>query len=275
MASTEIEQIEVRLVIEAIQARYGYDFRSYSPESIARRVLAAQGRTGVAHLGELIHRLLIDPAFFRVVLSTLTVQVTEMFRDPEFYAVFRRDVVPRLRTYPALKFWHAGCATGEEAYSMAILLREEGLYERSQIYGTDLDVVAVERARSGIYSEDRAEEFSRNYLAAGGKSSLFEYCTAGYQRMTINESIRRNLVFFQHDLAADFALGEMQVIFCRNVALYFDDRLRLRVFEMLLSGLVPGGYLCLGASEVLPLPLRALFEEVAPLSRIFRRRGPQ
>src|SRR5262249_36859813 len=150
------EAIEVRLVLEAIYARYGYDFRGYAPESIGRRVKAALARSGSAHLGELQHRLLTEPSVFASIADVLTVQVSEMFRDPSFYRVFRQRVVPLLRTYPLLKVWHAGCASGEEVYTTAILLQEEDLYERTQIYATDMSEVALEQAREGIYAESQA-----------------------------------------------------------------------------------------------------------------------
>jgi chemotaxis protein methyltransferase CheR len=269
----EVDEIEVNLVLDAIFARYGYDFRHYARASMKRRVLLAQARVGAAHLGELTHQILTDPGSFRAVLSTLTVQVTEMFRDPKFYSTFRNEVVPRLRTYPELKLWHAGCASGEEAYSMAVLMMEEALYERCQIYGTDLDASAIELAKAGVYSEKRAQLFSENYVAAGGKTTLSSFCTMGYKHVTLGEAVRKNVVFFQHDLATDFSLGEMHVILCRNVALYFDATLRDRVFEVFVDSLIPGGFLCLGASEALPNRFRSAFDVLSNEHCIFRRKG--
>lgn len=273
MSPEEVEAIEVRLVLEAIHARYGYDFRDYSAASIQRRVKAALAKTGTPNFGELLHRLLTDPTFFTSVLSCLTVQVTEMFRDPEFFATFRRDVVPLLRTYPQLKIWHAGCASGEEAYTTAILLLEEKLYDRTQIYATDIDASAIERAKEGIYAEGDVAQYSRNYDLSGGKRSFHDYCTRAYSRMSINQAVRDNIVFFQHDLTSDFALGEMNVIFCRNVTLYFTEPLRNRVFDVFAKGLCRGGFLCLGSSESLPTSARNRFIDFVARQRIYRFQG--
>lgn len=268
-----IENIEQRLVLEAIHARYGYDFREYSAESIGRRLKAALSKTGAKNLGDLQHRLLNEPAFFRAVLPCLTVKITEMFRDPDFFLSLRRDVVPVLKTYPQLKIWHAGCATGEEAYSMAILLIEEGLWDRSVIYATDIDMSAISQAKEGVYPDDRIETFVKNYTSAGGRASLDDYITRGYSRMAIRDRLRERVSFFQHDLTTDFALGEMHVILCRNVALYFSAPLRERVARLFADGLCPRGFLCLGTSECIPSGLRHMFEQLPGEHRIFRKRG--
>jgi len=265
------ERIELRLLLEGIHERYGYDFRNYAIDSLTRRVDWARQKVGARNLGDLLHRTLHDEAVFRVLLSQLTVQVTEMFRDPSFYAAFRREVVPLLRTYPEIKVWHAGCASGEEVYASAILLHEEDLYERSQIYGTDIDQSAIDRATSGIYDEERLYEFSENYRRAGGKRTLVDYVTRGYSHFSVDEKLRSNVVFFQHDLTCDHALGEMTVIFCRNVVIYFNEVLRERVFSMLGSGLRQGGFLCLGASETVPTNQRDSFAEFVGSARIWRR----
>jgi chemotaxis protein methyltransferase CheR len=268
----QLEELEFRLILQAIHERYGYDFREYCPETLQRRLHAARVQLGVAHLGELLHRLLREPALFAAVLSCLTIKVTEMFRDPAFYQAFRAEVLPVLRTYPQLKFWHAGCASGEEAYTMAILLAEEGLYERSLIYGTDIDSEAIEKAKEGVYSDEQASVFARNYRESGGLQELSLYLTQAYSRMAINKRLRENVSFFQHNLSSDFAFGEMNVIFCRNVALYFTEPLRERVFGLFLEGLCRGGFLCLGASESLPVKLRDRFDDYVPERRIFRAR---
>src|SRR5829696_4293637 len=217
----EIEQIEVRLVLEAIHAKYGYDFREYSTHSIARRVKAALAKSGTAHLGELMHRLLNEPQFFAGIVDHLTIQVSEMFRDPAFYRTFSERVLPVLRTYPALKIWHAGCASGEEVYTTAILLFEADLYERTQNYATDISMRALDQAKEGVYAVSRAESFAKNYISAGGKRRFEDYYSSGYEHIAVKEALRKNIVFFQHDLSSDYALGEMHVIFCRNVLIYF------------------------------------------------------
>jgi chemotaxis protein methyltransferase CheR len=266
-----VERIEIRLLLEAIHARYGFDLREYAPNSMRRRVYAALAKSGLGNLGELQHRVLVDPNAFAAVLDDLTVRVTEMFRDPSFYRTFRERVVPILRTYPLLKIWHGGCATGEEAYASAILLEEEGLYERSQIYATDLNASALDSARQGIYSAERFQVFAQNYLQAGGKSQLAAHSTQAYDHVALHDSLKRNILFFQHDLVSDHAFGEMHVIFCRNVFIYFDRALRERVLDKMSQSLCPGGFLCLGAGERMPADRR--FTEFAPEERIFRYAG--
>ena len=267
------EDIEIGLVLEAIHARYGYDLRGYAAPSIARRVRSLLARSGLPHLGELQHRLLDDPAFFASSLDELTVQVSDMFRDPDLYVAFRQRVVPILRTYPHVKIWHAGCASGEEVYATAILLAEENLYARCQIYATDLSAAALERAREGIYPEDRAAPFSRNYIDAGGKTRFEDHCCLGYGHIALHEGLRENVVFFQHNLASDYALGEMHVIFCRNVLIYFGSALQERVLSIFSDALCRGGFLCLGRSESLPASLDAQYQAFAARERVFRRRG--
>ena len=268
-----IEEIEVRLVLEAINARYGYDFRDYSPESMRRRVQAAMAHSGAENLGILQHRLLTEPEFFASLLDDLTVQVSEMFRDPAFYSAFREQVVPILRTYPQLKIWHAGCAMGEEVYATAILLSEENLYDRTQIYATDMSGRAVQQAREGIYPASQAGLFSDNYSQSGGKRRLGDYYSSAYGRIAVHEKLKRNVVFFQHDLVSDYALGEMQVVFCRNVLIYFGETLRQRVLGVFADSLCRGGFLCLGGSERVS-PARAdLFADFVTAERIYRRRG--
>jgi chemotaxis protein methyltransferase CheR len=270
--SDETEAIEIRLLLEAIYAKYGYDMRGYAPTSIRRRVLAALDASGLPHLGELQHRILTDADFFAGVLDTLTVRTSELFRDPPFQLAFRQQVVPVLRTYPLLKIWHAGCASGEEVYASAIILGEEGLYDRAQIYATDLSHEALEQARQGIYPAEQLARFTANYREAGGKNDLTSYYTAAYDRIAMRESLRRNVLFFQHDLVSDHAFGEMHVIVCRNVLIYFGPGLKARVLEKLQHSLAPRGFLCLGASEQLaPYSSQSAFGELAAGARIYRR----
>ncbi|MFO7177191.1 MAG: protein-glutamate O-methyltransferase CheR [Pseudomonadota bacterium] len=273
MSPTEVEALELRLLLDAIHERYGYDLREYDRGSIQRRMRAALAKSGLPHLGELLHRVLLDPALFATVLDELTIRVSEMFRNPPFYRVFRERVLPMLRTYPQIKIWHAGCANGEEVYTSAILLVEENLYDRTQIYATDMSRAAIDQAREGTYPEARAAVFAQNYTQSGGLRSFDEYYTAAYGRIVVREALRRNIVFFQHDLVSDYAFGEMQVIFCRNVLIYFTPALRERILHVFAHGLCRGGFLCLGESEHLPPSLSALFESYAPAERIYRRRG--
>lgn len=269
----EAEAIELELVLEAIHRRYGYDLREYVPETVTRRLRAALARSGAAHFGELMHRLLHDPAWFRELLDQLTVQVSDMFRDPPFYLAFRERVVPLLRTYPTLKLWHAGCSSGEEVYATAILLREADLYERAQIYATDVSSKALDVAREGVYALEQALSFAKNYTLSGGVERFDSYYTPAYGRVAMRDELKKNVVFFEHNLATDYAIGEMHVIFCRNVLFYFDKALRRRVLDTFAAGLHRGGFLCLGATEALPDDGARTFRAFAAEQRIFRRAG--
>jgi chemotaxis protein methyltransferase CheR len=199
--------------------------------------------------------------------------VSDVFRDPPFFRAFRERVVPILRTYPLLKIWHAGCASGEEVYTTAILLSEENLYDRAQIYATDMSPKALELARAGVYPEERASEFARNYLESGGKDRLGDYFSRAYGRVVVREGLRRNVVFFQHDLASDQALGAMHVVFCRNVLIYFGTTLRERALATFAGCLERSGFLCLGMSEGLSPVAKDQFAEFAEHERIYRRRS--
>lgn len=267
-----VEDIEVRLVLEAIYQRYGYDFRDYSADSIRRRIQTLLAKSGLAHLGELQHRLLVDREFFGSLVDDLTVQVSGMFRDPRFFRVFRERVVPMLRTYPHLKIWHAGCAHGEEVYTTAIVLFEENVYERAQIYATDMSGRALDLAKEGVYEDSDLEASCVRYQEAGGKADLRDYFSAGYGRIAVKEFLRKNVVFFQHDLVSDSDIGEMHVVFCRNVLIYFGPSLRERVLATFARALCRGGFLCLGASERVPAPQLAIFSEFAGPERIYRSR---
>jgi chemotaxis protein methyltransferase CheR len=238
-----------------------------------RRVTVAAAKIGAKHLGELQHRLVCEPEMFSAILDVLTVRVTEMFRDPAFYRALRELVIPVLRTYPQLKIWHAGCASGEEVYATAILLNEAGLYDRAQIYATDMSSVGVEQARDGVYPESMLGDFTRNYLESGGEQDFSKYWSRAYGSASILPALKKNVHVFQHDLVSDYSLGEMQLIFCRNVLIYFGEELRQRVFELFADGLARGGFLCLGASEGLPTQQRANYQEVSGAARIYRQRS--
>jgi chemotaxis protein methyltransferase CheR len=269
-ADNDGETIEVRLLLEAIRARYGYDLRGYAPASIRRRILNALATSGLGNLGELQHRVLHEPQCFAAVFDHLTVRVSEMFRDPGFYATFRGQIAPILRTYARLNIWIGGCATGEEAYSVAILLTEEGLYDRAQIYATDLSATALEQAKQGVYAADQLTTFIENHRRAGGRASLSEFYTAAYDRIAMREALRRNILFFQHDLVGDHVFAEMNVILCRNVLIYFGAELRERVVTKFSQSLCRGGFLCLGSSERLSRAAQRMFTTFAAEERIYR-----
>jgi len=244
-----LEDLEVSLLLEAIDKRYGYDFTNYAPASLRRRLNHFLTLTGCGAISELIPGLLRDPEFFRTLISVLSVPVTEMFRDPFVYQAIRRDVLPFLRTYPHLKIWHAGCATGEEAYSMAILLHEEGLAGRCLIYATDFDERSLAKAREGIFPLARIKEYTENYNKSGARGSLSEYYHAGYDSIILRQELRDSIVFANHNLATDSVFGEMQFILCRNVLIYFGRTLQDRVLTLFMNSLCPGGFLCLGTKE--------------------------
>jgi len=273
MTPDETETLEVQLLIEGIRRKYGYDLGQYDPGSMRRRLLSAMVRNGAAHLGDLQHQVLTNRELFFTVFDQLTVQVSDMFRDPSFHRAFRTRVVPLLRTYPQLKIWHAGCAGGEEVYAMAILLLEENLYERTQVYATDVSAAALDRAKEGVYPEASYTVFAKNYAESGGTARFDDYCSRAYGRMALSEALRKNIVFFQHDLATDYALGEMHVILCRNVLIYFGGELRERVLRMFSQSLTRNGILCLGSSEALPQSCRATFADYIASERVYQLRA--
>jgi chemotaxis protein methyltransferase CheR len=268
-----VEEIEIQLLLEAIYLKYGYDFRSYSKASLRRRVEHHVMMQCYSNVGALIHDILHDGGAFSTLLSSLTINVTEMFRDPDFYRSFRSNVVPVLRTYPFIKLWHAGCATGEEIYSMAILLTEEGLYERSQIYATDIDREVLEKARRGIFSVTDLRKYTDNYERSGGKGALSDYYTAKYDNVIMDPKLKKNLIFADHDLATDQVFGEMQVVCCRNVLIYFNRVLQNRVLGLFNESLDLGGILCLGSKESLRFADCAqAFDVIDADQRIYRKR---
>lgn len=267
------EDIELELLLEAIYRRYGYDFRSYSRASLRRRVKQHLLVGRYDSICAVMHDILHSGEAFSALLSNLTINVTEMFRDPDFYLAFRESVVPVLKTHPFLKVWHAGCATGEEIYSMAILLKEEGLYDRCQIYATDIDKDVLEKARKGIFPVSELKRYSDNYRRSGGKKELGDYCTEKYDNVIMDPALKKNVIFADHDLATDQVFGEMQVILCRNVIIYFNRDLQKRVFRLFHDSLDIGGFLCLGSKESLRFSgCSDSFDAIEERQRIFRKR---
>lgn len=270
--TTTDDDIERRLLLEAVYLKYHYDFRCYARSSVKRRLAQAMRRFECHTLSGLQERVLHEPAVFHELLSYLTVQVSEMFRDPSFYRSLREEVVPVLRTYPSLKVWIPGCATGEEVYSIAIMLEEEGLLDRTLIYATDINPEALERAEAGIYQIERVAEFSEAYRAAGGRGSLSDYYAAGYSAAVLDKRLRRDVVFSDHDLATDTVFAEVQLITCRNVLIYFDRELQDRAVGLLRDSLCRRGFLGLGAEETLRSCSHGRdFAEVALEDKIYRK----
>jgi chemotaxis protein methyltransferase CheR len=265
--------IERRLLFDAIYLKYHYDFRGYAEASAKRRVRTAMIRLACATVSQLQDRVLHDPAAFADVLDVLTVPVSEMFRDPGYFKALRDRVVPMLRTYPSLKVWVAGCSTGEEAYSLAILLREEGLLERTIIYATDINPRTLQQAEAGIYDIDRVPGFSENYRRSGGRGSLSEHYTARYGRAAIDKSLKRHIVFSDHSLATDSVFAEVQLVSCRNVLIYFKRELQDRAVGLFHEALCRRGFLGIGSKESLHWSAYAgAFEDVAGEDRIFQKR---
>jgi chemotaxis protein methyltransferase CheR len=266
-------EIEYRLLIEAIYEMYHYDFRGYAAASLKRRLRAAMATFGAHSLSQLQDRVLSDPEFFRSLLNYLTVPVSEMFRDPGYFRALREQVVPLLRTYPSLKVWVAGCSTGEEVYSLAILLREEGLLERTLIYATDINPQILQKAEAGVYGVDRIAGFTDNHQRSGARSSLSDYYVAAYGRAVFDKSLRRRIVFSDHSLATDSVFAEVHLVSCRNVLIYFDRDLQNRALELFRESLCRRGFLGIGTKESLRFSTQAnAFEELVRESRIFRKR---
>jgi chemotaxis protein methyltransferase CheR len=208
-------------------------------------------KSGSKSISEMIPKLLYDPSFFEELLFDFSVTVTEMFRDPDFFLAVRQKVIPYLKTHPFIKIWHAGCATGEEVYSMAILLQEEGLYDRCTIFATDFNDSSIKIAKDGIYRLDGVQKFTKNYQAAGGKNSFSDYYLADYDSVIMDQSLKKNVTFANHNLVSDHVFSEMHLILCRNVMIYFDKTLQNRVFKLFSDSLSHKGFLCLGNRESL------------------------
>jgi len=265
--------IEVTLLLEAIFQRYHCDFRGYAKSSLRRRLRQAMDRFGAASLSVLQGRVLHDAQALSILLDYLTVQVSEMFRDPTHFLALRRDVLPLLATYPSLKIWSAGCSTGEELYSLAITLAEAGLLDRTIIYATDVNEEALRKAEAGVYALDRVAGFSANYAKAGGTGSLSDWFTAAYDGVVFDRRLRRNVVFSDHSLSTDGDFAATHLVMCRNVLIYFDRELQDRAISLFEQSLVPSGFLALGSKENLRVSSHAsAFETFDGRERIYRKR---
>ena len=268
----EVEDLEIDLLLTAIVRRYGYDFRNYAPASLRRRIRRMQGLEGLPTISSLQDRLLRDSACMERFIANLSVSVTAMFRDPEFYRVLRTDIVPMLRTYPFVRIWHVGCATGEEVYSMAILLEEEGLYDRCRLYATDISDRALRRAAKGVFALDRMKENTSNYLRSGGLHDFSGYYTADAKNAIFRDALRRNMVFSQHNLVSDGPFNEFNLVLCRNVLIYFDATLRERVHALLHASLAPFGVLGLGVKETVHYTeMASRYRAIGGLTYLFRK----
>ncbi|MGF6524753.1 CheR family methyltransferase [Variovorax sp. PvP013] len=265
-------EIELRLLMEAIYLRYSYDFRDYTGASQKRRVTYALGQLGLVSVAELQDRVLRDPAVFAQLLQFLTIPVSEMFRDPAYFLALRRQVLPVLETYPSIKIWIAGCSTGEEAWSMAIMLREEGLLQRAQIYATDINPVSLEKARQGIFPLEAVRGYTTNYQRSGGRRSFSDYYTAAYDAARFDPSLCADVIFADHSLATDSVFAETQLVSCRNVLIYFNRTLQDRALGLFHESLCHRGFLGLGSKESIDFSAYAgRFGPLARDERIYRK----
>jgi chemotaxis protein methyltransferase CheR len=268
----ETESIEVDLLLEAVWRRYGYDFRGYSPTHLRRRLRYLMREERVATVSGLQERLLHEPSCMQRMLTSLSVNVTSMFRNPEFFRGLRREVVPLLKTYPSVRIWHAGCATGEEVYSMAIVLEEEGLLERCRIYATDMSEDALERAKAGVFPLATMQANTAAYLAAGGDGPFSRYYVARGDTATFAPRLRKNVLFARHNLATDSSFNEFHLVLCRNVLIYFGRALQDRVHRLLYDSLQRLGVLALGSKETIRFtPFEDRYHTFDERGRLYRK----
>lgn len=268
----DLEKLEVELLLEGIFRHYGFDFRAYAYSSLRRRLWKRIDAEGLGSVSALQNAVLHDPPVMERLLRDLSVNVTAMFRDPTFYVAFRNQVIPLLRTYPFIRIWHAGCSTGEEVFSMAILLTEEGLYDRCRIYATDINDIVLRQAKQRIFPLERMQEYTDNYIKAGGKRSFSEYYTAMYEGALFSPALLKNVVFSQHNLVTDGSFAEFNVVLCRNVLIYFDKSLQGKVHKLFYDSLSNFGLLCLGSKESLKFTrFEHCYEDISLREKIYRK----
>jgi chemotaxis protein methyltransferase CheR len=270
----ESKDDEVVVLLNSIFQKYGQDFRSYSPPHIRRRIENHMRMAGYTTIRSLQRAVLDDPASAAALLQEFRITVTEMFRDPPFFLALRELVMPLLRTWSHIRIWHAGCSTGEEVYSMAILLKEEGLLERTRLYATDIDERALEQASRGIYPVEDMKQYARNYQLAGGTGSLSDHFLAGYDAAIMDKSLKRNIVWSDHNLATDGDFAEVQLVVCRNVMIYFERDLQRKVHQLFDRSLVHGGILCLGSRESIDSGHGSIYNTLDRSNRIYRKKYP-
>ncbi|OKP96622.1 protein-glutamate O-methyltransferase CheR [Paenibacillus sp. P46E] len=262
----ELEQIEIELLLSGVHRLYGYDFRNYALPSLKRRIWHHVHAENVASISALQEKVLHNRDCFERFVYSLSIPVTEMFRDPGLFLTFRQKVIPLLRTYPYIRIWHAGCSTGEEVYSMAILLHEEGLYDKARIYATDMNARSLQQAKEGVYEISKMKQYTKNYMEAGGTRAFSEYYTAKYNSVILQPYLRKNIIFAEHNLATDTSFNEFNVIFCRNVMIYFNDELRDHVHGLFHESLSRFGVLVLGSKE--SIHFTRFSDSYEPLDRV-------
>jgi len=266
-------EFEISTLLEAVYYKYGYDFRQYSQAHIRRRITNRMAMSGLEDISQMQSKILNDKIFAANFLKDLSITVTEMFRDPGFYKSVRENVIPLLKTYPFIKLWHAGCSTGEEAYSMAIILQEEGLYDRTTIYATDFNQWALNQAKEGIFSNAVIKEYTANYQLSGGIESFSNYYMSNYDNIIMNQSLKKNIVWANHNLVTDSVFAEVHMVLCRNVLIYFDNNLQNKVQNIFYNSLIKGGVLCLGSKESIQFTdLHDKYTELDKQQRIFKKK---
>jgi chemotaxis protein methyltransferase CheR len=270
--SSALEEIEIDLLCEGVFQHYGFDFRQYARASLKRRVMHLMSLENLTTISALQDKVLHDPRLMERFLLNLSINVTSMFRDPDMYRTFREKVVPILKTYPSIRIWHAGCSTGEEVYSMAILLEEEGLAEKTKIYATDINEVVIKKAKAGIFSMDVMQEYTNNYQKSGGKRAFSEYYSAKFNHAIISPKIRERIIFSKHNLVTDGSFNEFNVILCRNVMIYFNEQLQSRVHDLIYGSLCRFGVLVLGSKESMQFtPHQLQYKDIDSSNKIYQR----
>jgi chemotaxis protein methyltransferase CheR len=268
----ETEALELQLLLEGVYRQYGFDFREYAPASLKRRVWRRVHAEHAGTIAGLLERVLHDPDVMERLLLDLSINVTSMFRDPTFYGAFRKQVVPLLKTYPFTRIWIAGCSTGEEVYSLAILLHEEGIYSRTRIYATDINETVLARAREGVFPLEKMQEYTENYIRAGGKRSFSEYYLAKYEGALFDRALTENVVWAPHNLVQDRSFNTFNTILCRNVMIYFDRALQTRVHQLFYESLERFGILALGHKESIRFTgIENAYEELDVHERLYRK----
>ncbi|MDF2854610.1 MAG: cheR methyltransferase, binding domain protein [Neobacillus sp.] len=269
----ELQEIEIKLLLEGLYQMYGYDFRGYVRGSIGRRIVNRMKAERLPTITALLEKVLHEPGVLERLLTDFSIRMTEMYRDPSFFAAFRNEVVPLLRDLPEIRIWHAGCATGEEVYSMAILMKEEGLSEKTKIYATDMNEIALTAAQQGAFPLKKMQQYTKNYLKSGGKMAFSEYYTTDHQFAYFLPNLTENLIFAQHNLVTDSSFNEFHVILCRNVMIYFDNALQQQVHGLFYNSLADGGFIGLGSKEsILGMPKGMKYAEFNSSEKIYRKK---
>lgn len=270
----DLEDVEVDLLIEGIYQHYGYDFRNYSRAHMKRRILHKIGKEGIDSISILQHKVLHDMDYFKTLLPEFSINVTEMFRDPDFFSYLRKEIMPYLASFPRLKIWHAGCSSGEEVYSMAILLKEVGLYDRTTIYATDFNDNILNVAREGIYPISDIKDYTKNYITASGTEAFSDYYMAKYDSVIMDKTLKENISFLNHNLVTDRVFAEVDLIICRNVMIYFDRKLQDHVLTLFDDSLRKGGILCLGTKESIDFSsIHPKYKQLDPAQKVYKKKS--